>query len=149
MTRGIRQKTQDMRHVKWSGHHSHVPSRPGVCYCYRCFSFGHVLKVMDLPSSPVSGGSSPWELADSLSGSDGGSVRETGAGDPAVAPKVWWAQKLMMHTATLGLMTPTLQNPVTCVSACTGSFAEGFVFEVRGSGFVCVCVMAEAFTGEW
>ena len=90
---------------------------------------------MDLPSSPVSAGSSPWEWVDSLSDTDGGSVREIGDAEPP--PKVWWAQKLMMHTRTLGLMRPSLQNPVTCVSACTGSFAEGFVFEAQGSGFVC------------
>ena len=91
---------------------------------------------MDLPSSPVS---SAWEQVDSLSDTDG-HVAGVGNAAAEALPKVWWAQKLMMHTTTLGLTTPTLQSPVSCISACTGSFAEGFVFEVRGLGFVCVCV---------
>ena len=87
---------------------------------------------MELPSSPVSADSSSWEFVDPQP--DSGAVGEVG--DGSSPPKIWWAKQLMSHTSSLGLVVPTLQNPVTCVSSCTGSFAEGFVFEVEGSGAV-------------
>ena len=42
---------------------------------------------------------------------------------------VWWAELLKQHTQNLGYLVPSLTRPVECISACTGSFAEGAVFK--------------------
>ena len=50
-------------------------------------------------------------------------------GISTVAKPVWWADLLKQHTQNLGYQVPSLQTPVECISACTGSFAEGAVFK--------------------
>lgn len=81
----------------------------------------------EMPLSPGSDSES-WELlADSTGSSD-------------ERKPVWWAEQLLKHSRTLGMVIPTLSSPVKCLSSCTGSFAEGFVFEDRFSKSVCVFV---------
>ena len=86
--------------------------------------FPPVSAMLDLPASPSF--ADDWEIVPSES--DGSlSVAETA--DGPWPPRVWWASLLMKHARALGLMVPAIERPVTCISACTGSFAEGFVLE--------------------
>lgn len=64
---------------------------------------------------------------------------EPSAAEDAHAPatdspesEVWWAPLMRDHARQLGFQVPTLSRPLKCLSACTGSFAEGAVMKARG-----------------
>ena len=86
---------------------------------------------MDLPSSPSF--LDDWEVV--ASDLDGSAVGVDETADGPWPPRVWWASLLMKHARTLGLVIPAVDRPVTCVSACTGSFAEGFVLEAGSNSW--------------
>lgn len=45
--------------------------------------------------------------------------------------KVWWAGLLHKHATALGLQIPIVSAPISLLSGCSGSLAEGFVLEDR------------------